>query len=85
MNTPQPPTPPPSSLEGETSRPTRRGPKLPIAGPKIRRSAETVGGAAAIVCGWLIGDVAGMPMPDHVLQAFTILFMVAAARLGDSP
>ncbi|MGE6778273.1 hypothetical protein ACQKFL_11600 [Vreelandella titanicae] len=53
------------------------------AGPKTRRSAETVGGAAAIVAGWLIG-LADLTIPDHVLQAMTVLFMVVAARVGDN-
>lgn len=52
-------------------------------GPKTRRSAETVGGAAAIVSAWLLSQT-GVAVPDHVLQAFTILFMVAAARVGDA-
>ena len=51
-------------------------------GPKTRRSAETVGGAAAIVAAWLL-SLTGVSVPDHVLQAFTILFMVVAARVGD--
>lgn len=51
-------------------------------GPKTRRSAETVGGAAAIVSAWLL-SLTGVAVPDHVLQAFTILFMVVAARVGD--
>lgn len=52
-------------------------------GPKARRSAETVGGAVAIVVGWLIG-LSGVTTPDHVLQAMTVLFMVIAARVGDN-
>ena len=52
-------------------------------GPKTRRSAETVGGAAAIVAGWLV-SLGGIAIPDHVLQAMTVLFMVVAARVGDN-
>lgn len=55
----------------------------PVIGPKAKRSASTVGGAGAIIIGWIVGDLLGYPMPDHVLQAFTILLMLVAERLGD--
>lgn len=54
--------------------------KAPKAGPKTRRSANSITGAITIIIGWLIGDVAGYDMPDHVLQAWTVVAMVAVAE-----
>ena len=42
-------------------------------GPKTKRAATPVGGALTIILGWLIGDVMGYPIPDHVLQAGTLV------------
>ena len=45
------------------------------AGPRTKRGAVSVGGAIAIIFGWLVGDVAGYEMPDFVLQAWTVVIM----------
>lgn len=50
------------------------------AGPKTKRGAMTVGGAIAIIFGWVVGDVLGYDMPDYVLQAWTVVIMTVLAE-----
>lgn len=54
--------------------------KTPTAGPKTKRGATSVGGAAVIIAGWLIEDVAGLAVPDHVLMAGAVIVMAVLAE-----